>query len=168
MIKAPGFTIIEAIISFFITILLVTQVFQFSAKFCSGLLERSKFNSVFLENYTAFDHIVRNLSQVSSNKDNFMDISDSQIIWRDDNKIDSGYIIKDNNLYFIIGSYKDGAWLTQRKNLLSSSTKEIKFLKIVDGDPNYIKAVNCTFVYEFKDKNYEFKRVIGLKNGIKY
>jgi hypothetical protein len=171
-----GFTIIEALVSFFITILLVSLVFQFSAKFYSSLLERSKFNSIYLENYSALDHIVRNVSQASCNKVDWKKISTDQIIWHDsENKIDMGYIMQDQNLYFITGSYMGDSWSNNRRNLLSACTKEIKFSKNIrvggfEGDSNqgFISSIACTIVFNMKNRSYELKRVIGLKNGAFY
>jgi hypothetical protein len=176
MINKPGFTIIEALISFFITILLVSLVFQFSARFYSNLLERSKFNSIFLENYSDLDHIVRNVSQAPCNKENWLKISPAQIIWRDiENGVDMGYVMQDKNLYFVTGNYARDSWSKHRKSLLSSCTKEIKFVKnrsLLDpsdreSKPGYIGSIVCCVVFiDVKNKSYELKRVIGLKNGV--
>ena len=173
-----GFTIIEALISFGITILLVTLVFQFSAQFYSGLVERSKLNTVFLENYSAFDHIVRNLSQACGKKENWLKVSGSNIVWRESydtgtskkgaDKLDRGYELSEKGLCFIMGSYSVSGdfWKKGRKNLLSSSIKEINFVPNISQETGNISCIVCKIVFEVKDKSYKLVRVIGLKNGI--
>lgn len=166
MICRSGFTIIEATISFFIAILLVSLVFQFSAKFYSGLLKRSNFNSIFLENYSAFDHIVRNISQVSGNKEFWKNISHSNLVWLDsENKINKGYLVLGGALYFVTGVYENGVWTRSRKNLLSRSIKEVKFTQVMAQEAGYIKSIVCNIVLN-TDKSCGLSRVIGLRNGI--
>lgn len=169
MTNKSGYTIIEALIAFFITILLIMLIFQFSVQFYVGLIEKSKFNSVYVENYLAFDHIVRNISKASSKKEAWVKIADNQVIWREsDNKAVRGYLMKDQNLYYITGeyNYSEGVWLKQRKSLLSSSIKDIKFVQNLSENIGLISSISCKIVFVLKNKDFEFVRVIGLKNGI--
>jgi len=52
-----GFTIIEWLVSFFITVLLITIVFQFLAQFYAGYIKRSVDNTLFTQSFVALDAI---------------------------------------------------------------------------------------------------------------
>ncbi|KKP27322.1 MAG: hypothetical protein UR12_C0028G0003 [candidate division TM6 bacterium GW2011_GWF2_30_66] len=180
MINKLGYTLIEAIIAFSITILLIMLIFQFSAQFYAGLLEKSKFNTIYLENYLAFDHIVRNISKASGKKEAWLKITDNQVIWREsdniegdfvsnsDKKIAKGYIMQDQSLYYVTGSYNiaGGFWSSQRRSLLSSVIKDIKFSQNLSEDNAFIISITCKIDFYLKNKKFEFVRIIGLKNGI--
>lgn len=179
--KKEGFTIIEALVSFFITVLLISLLFNFSLNFYSSLSQRSFHNKIFMENFSAMDHIFRNISQAPMDAKNWLVFSQKHIVWRDTGaKLDFGYELKegpenkiDNNgtnkgLYFLVGNYGVDGWVKKRSNLMSKSIDSIKFSKEMSFSGQEVKAVGCNIKFLVSDtigmKN--ISRVIFLKNRV--
>jgi hypothetical protein len=173
LLYSKGFTILEALISFFITIIIVQQVFQFSAKFYCKLLNRSHYSGVFVENFAAIDHISRTIARSFEDGQDNLQFTNSQFIWRNfGDKVDLGYVCEGGKLYFVVGKYENNDWVKKRKNLISSSVKNISFSKIIDitGNnpavviPTY-RSILCKIVFKLESIDCSLSRVILLKNG---
>lgn len=147
MYVKSGFSLVEALISILIATILSFLVFQFASSFYSDLLNRFRFENIFLENYCALDHISRNVSMASKDRKDWQKVSDNEIVFRGFENKSVGYFLHGSNLYFITGDYKDGSWKGARKNLISKSVKEIKFfLNFQDSEAKNSETQNSKTV----------------------
>ncbi|MFC1842296.1 PilW family protein [Candidatus Dependentiae bacterium] len=162
-ISKNGFTIIEWLISFFITLLMVTLVFQFSSQFYSRLLVRSQLTNAFSESYAALDHISRHISQAPAQK-NKWDIdysSGATLKWYDqERETKIGYIFKNQKIYFVVN---------KRKNIMACNIKSLYFSPIIVG--GQIKSIKCEITFfnnNFLSNNKikKLERLIALKNRV--
>lgn len=152
-------TVIEWLISFFITILIVIVVFQLSAKIYSNLLRGSQFNNLFAENYSALEHISRTISGAPHQKNKWSKFGDREVVWWDQlQKKNIGYKYEKKKIFFLVG---------KRKNLIATNISNFKLTPNIDNiDNNEIKSIKCFVEFEIKNKSCSFKRLICLKNRI--
>jgi len=166
-----GFTIIEWLVSFCVTVLLVTLVFQFLANIYTAYVQRATYNNVFAQNTIALDHISRNISCATSQKKDWHVLSDTHILWHDEqNKRDIGYLFDKKNIYFLVRVKKKKKISKIRKNLLASNVKSVTFTPVIKQDNKYsiksIHSIECSITFGTEDNTCCFDRVISLKNRV--
>ena len=150
-----GFTILEWVISFFITVTILTVVFQFSAKIYSQLIGSSRFNAMFSDVTVALDAMTKNIFQAPAEKNKWKKISSIHIMWKDEQtKTVVGYLYEKQNLFFVKG---------KRKNVIARNLKNVKFAATVEREE--IKSIRCVIAFSCHQKKYTVDRLIILKNG---
>jgi len=166
-----GFTLIEWLVSFSITLILILLVFQFSAQFCSYFVEQSKINQVCLENHAALYHMMKKISQAPYEKNKWEKISGKEILWpthaqqdaQKNNITHVGYRWNKDTLYFV--AKKLGK--KRGQSVLTKNIKSVNFLLNYKKN-NEIKSVTCNIEYFFKDKSFTLSHEVMLQNRSYY
>jgi len=155
-IISGGFTIIEWLVSFCITLLLLILIFQFSGKFYADYIKRSETNTIFAQNVVALDNISRDILQAPCQKKLWEILSEDHIVWLDENKkIKRGYLFKNQKIYFL---------KNKRKNLIANYVKKLRFIPSVIDD--IIHSVHCIIEFGAQKKTCCLERVIYIKNRV--
>ena len=150
-----GFTIIEWLISFFITLLVLTLVFQFSAKIYSQLLRSSRYNTMFTDITVALDAMSIHIFQAPDEMSAWKQIAPVQLLWVDQkSKTACGYLYEKNTLFFIKG---------KRKNILMRNLEDVTF--IVQHTKDVVQSVRCAVLFSYNKKIHTIRRLIIIKNG---
>lgn len=151
---SSGFTMLEWLISFCVTLIILTIIFQFSAKIYSQLLCNAKCNRMFTEVYVAFDAMSRDISQAPFEKKQWSVVSSSHITWASADSFASlGYFYKNSKLFFVKNN---------RKNLLLDGIKTLEFTINIFG--KQVRSVVCDLSFVCNNKTYSASRTIVLKN----
>jgi len=160
--KKQGFTIVEWLVSFCITVLLVTLVFQFLVSFYTGYLERASYNAIFSQGGVALDHISREISCAPCQKSLWRKVDPTHILWHDEqNNRDIGYVFKKQNLYFLVRNKQNKK---TRKNLLVRNIQNVTFTMFIKH--TIIQSVQCCIVFGTKDATCCLERIISIKNRV--
>jgi len=166
-----GFTIIEWLVSFFVTIILITLVFQFSAQLYTRIVTNARYNSVCLESYLALEHMAKHIALAPCEKKYWGITSNKEIAWRNAQGHTVGYLWDDNSIYFVTKKYNNTKKRVRaRKNLLAKQVQSFTFTPLYYpqsfGGLAKLYAIRCNIVCISKEKTSTFSRVIYLKNRV--
>ena len=165
-----GFTLIEWLVSFCITILLVTLVFQFLANFYTAYVQRATHNSIFAQNVVALDHLSRNVSHAPAQKKLWHTFNDTHILWHDEqNNRNIGYLFEKHNIYFLVQAKHNNKHNKKRskkirKNLLASHIKRVTFTPI--EKQGIMQAIRCSITFGLEENTCCFDRIVSLQNKV--
>lgn len=155
-----GFSLIECMIYFFISTLLLTVVINWVVTTQSRVSSASKQCNQWMGHVTALDFICRDLRAAPSNQAEWKKINTTELIWHlDDNDI--GWSMENAQLFRSEGTYvaSSGQWNTRTKSLVDDAIGSVSFdVKRNPKFPEELQRITCTF-----DK---ISRTITLRNGV--
>lgn len=161
-----GFALITCIVYIAVSAILVSCIFNLASLSYSKYKSISTLNSSFANTVIGIDNLTKELKFASGLLQDWKRKDSNHFVFRKNQQLDIGWILKDSNLIRIEGIYDSNSdkWSSAIKSLALKNVKDISME--FESDFQNIKTVNLILDLKINNKITRFQSKIFLNNRV--